>query len=85
MEVWFLLINHRHGVDITIHATQDSAYAGLVQYCRDEWENEFADANPPATPPEDDDELIDQYFENVDDETYEIDYRPVLGPEGKPT
>lgn len=72
--VWVLIINHRPGNDITVHASRDAAYAALAAHCRESWSLEgfVEDA------PEDDDELIVQYFDQMAmDESYELVERSV--------
>jgi hypothetical protein len=42
--VWVLEISHRHGVDVTVHATEEAARGALVNYCLDWWnETELSD------------------------------------------
>lgn len=44
----------------TIHSSREAAMAELVDYVRENW-----DAKMDVEPPEDDDELIDLYFDHV--------------------
>ncbi len=46
---------------VSLYATCDDAKAGLVAYVKKNWESELGDAIPEAG----DEELIEQYFEEV--------------------
>lgn len=68
MTVWFLSIEHKHGSDTTIHASEAGARACLATYCREWWEEvapEDADGEP-MSPPEQDDDVIRAYFDGDD-------------------
>lgn len=71
MTVWILLIDHRHGRDMFVFDDQEKAHDALAAYCRAWWEDEIGD----EAAPEDDGEIISQYFAvmNERDEFYEID------------
>ncbi len=64
--VWVLEVTHKHGADITVHATERSARETLAAYCLDWWEPLFTEENwvDPETLSED--QVIQQYFEAVD-------------------
>jgi hypothetical protein len=70
--VWVLSIDHRHGTNVYVHETEPGAKDSLVDYVRENWEDEVGrgfselDAEPPA----DDQEAIDAYFDEVADESY---------------
>jgi hypothetical protein len=51
----------------SIHSSRQEAKAELVDYVRRNWSSEMVGEEPPS----DEDDLIDQYFEDVL-ETYEI-------------
>ncbi|MBZ5669332.1 MAG: hypothetical protein LAO04_06360 [Acidobacteriia bacterium] len=61
----------------TIHSSREEALAELVDYVWENW-----DAKMDEAPPEDDDELIDQYFDNVLEE-YVIAEASYAAPTGK--
>lgn len=54
-----LLIDHRHGTDVSLHRTQKGAHKALVEYVRDEWKNEQLEESMPK----DEEEMIEQYFQ----------------------
>lgn len=64
--VHVLTIEHRHGLNVSAHSTKDLAYAALLRYVEEWWEQELSDEMP-----SDRDAAIDAYFENVE-ETWEI-------------
>jgi hypothetical protein len=64
-----LLIDHRHGTDLTLHPCHDAAKATLVAYVRTWWARELPDEPEPA----DDGVAIGRYFDRVEDEDYRIE------------
>jgi hypothetical protein len=64
-----LLIDHRHGTDLTLHPGYDAAKAALVDYVRSWWAQEL----PGEPEPVDDDEAIARYFDRLEDEDYRIE------------
>jgi hypothetical protein len=74
-EVFVLVIEHRHGNNITAHRTEDGARAWVRSYVGDWWDQEINGGKDEADAlliPEDDAEAIRHYFENVEGEFYEI-------------
>jgi hypothetical protein len=67
--VYLLRVDHRHGVNSTIHATYESGKRGLLDYVKHSWEWELDN----APMPDDGDETIAKYFELVEDELYTLD------------
>lgn len=65
--VYVLLITHRFGTDVTVHTTRRAARDDLHAYVQEEWERELG-----GTMPVDPDEAIARYFEDVEDEFYEL-------------
>lgn len=71
--VYVLVISHRHGDNVTVHTTEEGAHGELAAYCDERW-NSWEHPTT-ATKPEDNQELIDGYFETVSgDESYEIHF-----------
>jgi hypothetical protein len=70
--VWVLSIFHRHGEDISVYQTDKGALDALAAYCAEWWDNECSRNGEDRTRPDDDDDLIIQYFDGTDDESYEI-------------
>ena len=70
VKVWVLIIEHRHGTEVTTHKTDTGAWAQLAAYVNDWWVDEM----PNVTKPDNNDEAIDTYFgENgARDEYYSI-------------
>lgn len=79
MNVWILHISHRHGDGYWAFGSEQLALNELVSWCREWWPVEFGEDEPiPAT----DDELIEQYFDKMQDnarsETYSIEEVPLI-------
>jgi hypothetical protein len=75
----FLLIDHRHGADLTLHPAYDAAMAALVGYVRYWWADELPDEPEPAN----DEAAVARYFDRLEDEDYRIE-RAVLQPAADP-
>lgn len=78
--VWVLHISHRHGDEITLHATYDSAWKELVEFAGNYWDDDAAVnrlENEPKPLPEKDQEIVDGYFDGNEYEFYEIEKRLV--------
>jgi hypothetical protein len=69
-EVYVLEIEHRHGNDITVYHSREAAEDSLLEYVKSYWELEIEDD---VEKPEDDAELVDAYFEEMDNEFYNIE------------
>jgi hypothetical protein len=69
MKLYTLHISHRHGDDISIHASHAEATAALAGYSRDWWTKEGLDGEPP----ENDQEAIRQYWDHIEDESANIE------------
>jgi len=90
--VWVLTILHRHGQDITIHATQDSAHRWLHNYVEEWWdelETRPVDEGlvPWVVEPDgtkvlanfgDVEDPVTTYFDAVEDEHANIEEMPIL-------
>jgi hypothetical protein len=73
MDVFVLTVNHRHGTDLGVYTTENGAYAALVKYCRDSWDEvrEYDDTLSETLPEED--AIIELYFDVMQDsESYDI-------------
>lgn len=63
-----LLIDHKHGVNVTVHWTHEQAKAALLAYVADWWEQETGTVVMPHDP----DEAIEEYFAAATDEDWRI-------------
>lgn len=79
--VWVLTVDHRHGRDTWVHATEEGAFGHLADYVSDWW-TELVGRNDrvelPDEAPADTREAINTYFETVGDEYYDIESKEVL-------
>ena len=73
MDVQVLTVLHRHGENIYVCATEEVARKQLFGYVKENWGNEM-----PGGIPKREDSAIYDYFEQVQDETYYIDFYAVL-------
>jgi hypothetical protein len=64
-----LLLDHRHGTDLSLCGSYAEARAALVAYVRYWWEDEIPDEPAPAS----DEEAVARYFELLEDEDYRIE------------
>lgn len=73
--VWVLVIEHRHGTDLTAHRTEERARQWLGEWV-EQWWHEVADkvGDLPATATD----AIGVYFEARDDEFYSLTETSVL-------
>jgi hypothetical protein len=69
VDITVLAIDHRHGTDITIHASERQAQHALANYCKQYWSDFcFADRMPPNPT-----KLVRHYFQESDGhESYQI-------------
>ena len=78
--LWLVSIETRHGTDNSAHITQAGAERAVQRYVAYWWDEEMqaehGDEAPPM--PEDPDEAVTLYFEELDDEYYSIEQIPVL-------
>ena len=72
--MWVLMVEHRHGTDVSIHRTEQGAKDALTVYVDYWWGREF----PGAAAPADDNERVTEYFERIHDEFHTINEAPVL-------
>lgn len=72
--VHVVTIEHRHGLDTSVHATHDGACKRLYDWVNYEWDEEMRDAQGGVLArPKDPEEMVEMYFEYVDSETYYLD------------
>lgn len=71
--VWVLRIETRYGPEIGVYATREGARAELAKCVRSWWDEIVGCGDAPDTPPADDDEAIETYFELNGREAYSID------------
>lgn len=81
MDVYVFVFEHRHGRDISAHASSELAYADAAKIARRDWaEARRRDDSLPASPPADDVEAVEMYFAAQEgEEFYEIAVCPVEG------
>lgn len=74
MEVHVFVFEHRHGRDITAHASEEHALASAAEIARRDWEEaRLGDPSLSSRPPRSDADAVELYFaaqEGV--ESYEI-------------
>jgi hypothetical protein len=64
MDVHVFVFEHRHGRDITVHASTEAAYEAAAKIARRDWaEARQSERTLPASPPADDIEAVEMYFE----------------------
>lgn len=68
MKVHVLVINHRHGINISAHDTARGAEEEVGRYVADEWDDEIKEPYP-----KDSSTAIKAYFEKVESESAEIE------------
>lgn len=79
-EVFVLVIEHRHGFDVTAHRTQDGALDTVHGYVAQWWDQEINGGRADKTPmPADRDEAIRDYFEMVEGEWHTVTATVVAG------
>lgn len=79
-EVWVLEYSHKHGTDVTVHATEQAARLAVTQIARDFWEDVMGPGMPADPDALDDDEATRIYFEACGDhESYHIRSLDVTG------
>jgi len=73
-QVFVLVITHRHGVNVSVHASEGAAITTLHDYARSWWHEPCAGVPPDAGTPQ---AVIDTYFDAVADEWYSLTECPV--------
>jgi hypothetical protein len=73
MQVWVLAIEHRHGEELTVHQTRETADEALDRWVTEWWDDEV----PGRVMPTDRDERITEYFDRADGEYYGMQLVPV--------
>ena len=66
MIIFVATISHRHGFNVYAATTHDSALGLVADYCREWWPDIDAKGSPPA----DDNEAVNRYFDNTANEEY---------------
>jgi hypothetical protein len=67
--IWTLLIEHDHGNNLTLHATEAAATDAAFSYVSEWWERELPGKRMPADPTK----AIKSYFDKVDRESFAIE------------
>lgn len=78
--VWVLIVDHRHGTNISVHATHEHAVRSLGDYCAAEWDDglteQYGELESLAQV-----DLIEAYFDawgqGFDPEWYLLEERPI--------
>ncbi len=71
MQIFVLVILHKHGANISTFSTREKAASALADYARDNWEPEGPEGDPSD---QHDEEVVDTYFKYMDgDESYTIE------------
>ena len=78
--VYIATIEHKHGVNTYVSETYMLAFAEVVQYAREYWEDIEYDGKPATPDGLSDDEIVRMYFEGevYGDEFYAIEGYPVI-------
>lgn len=63
-----LVVEHRHGTNVSVHPDTDAARRALLDYVTDWW----ADECPNESQPDDAKEAIETYFDAASGESYSI-------------
>lgn len=74
--VYVLIIENNHGNDVTVHATEDSAFRTVAEYCREWWDHDHPEDPAPPIPDNDRDVVI-SYYSGNEHEFYSIDEQKV--------
>jgi hypothetical protein len=71
--VWLAIIRHKHGVNGYAAVTEQQLFDELAGFCRDWWMDAVErDPQLPAQPPLDEREIVERYFEAVEDEQLDL-------------
>lgn len=83
MTVWTLFIEHRHGFNLSVHDSEESADKAAISYCRAEWDDRCQRrwAREHGDQPVPDDQIVAFYFDVNEEEAHEIEKQDVLGAE----
>jgi len=80
-QVHVLVYEHRHGMDLSAHASHEAAFAALAEIAR-EWWQERADREAPADCSTlSDEEVVEAYFEGHENEFYTLEAKEVAFPD----
>lgn len=77
MKVWVLVIDHKHGTDVSGHASRSAADKANLEYCDEWWGREFPDSEKPP-----EDALAKEYWRRMSDggeEWHMLEEREVIG------
>ena len=69
--IWVLAISHEYGVDCFAGETENAVRKALAKFCRYWWRDEITDKWD-VKRPKTNAEVIDKYFDYVENETYSI-------------
>lgn len=78
--VWVLIVDHRHGTNISLHANYEHAMRALGDHCAAEWDEGLTDQYGQLASLSQED-LIEAYFDawsqGFDPEWYLLEERPI--------
>jgi hypothetical protein len=61
-KVWVLVIDHKHGTNVSTHPSRADLDAALYNYCDEWWDREFGAETRPA-----DDKLVSRYWDKMNE------------------
>jgi len=80
--MFVLTVQYEYGRDVTAHRTKKLAREDLLEFVDNNWKTTRGDEEPPADPLD----RIEAYFDDLDDQRYEIDeIRQIHGAHRKVT
>ena len=79
--VHVLVYEHRHGMDLSAHASHESAFAALAQVAREGWRERTDREAPADCSGLSDEELVEACFEGHESEFYTLEAKEVAFPD----
>lgn len=79
--VYVVIYEHRHGMDVSAHASHGQAYAAVAEIARTWWPERADRAVPEDCSALSDQEVVDAYFEGHEGEFYWIEDAKVDFPD----
>lgn len=71
--LWVVTIEHKHGTNASIATSRERAMQAVVDFAADWWDEEVSDGFEGGRErPEDPQQLVEEYFAHVGDESYTI-------------
>ncbi len=79
--VFVVIYEHRHGMDVSAHASHGQAHAAVAEIARTWWPERADRAAPEDCSGLSDEEVVDAYFEGHEGEFYSIEETKVDFPD----